>query len=117
MRCHVIPRIPKGVEDGVDLLPFFLVRDKSDDDSTAIVGVALPLHEPGLLQPVEHPGDRPGGQPREIGELTSSHWAGKRENVNDLHIRDGHPDPGRRRSEEGRTKPVELPQLLRKFSE
>ncbi len=88
-----------------------------NDDSAAVVGVALPAHEPGLLQPVEHPGDRPGREPREIGELTSSHWTGALQDINDLHVRDGHPDPSRRRPEEGGAESIELPELLRKLPE
>src|SRR5205085_1983664 len=105
------------IKDVADLMHFVLASFEPDDDPATVVGVALPAYEPGLLQPVEHPGDRPSGEPREIGELTSSRWTGAIQDINDLHVCDGHPDPSRRRSKEGRAKSIELPQLPRKLSE
>src|SRR5215469_15135787 len=98
-------------------MPFVPAWGEPDDDSAAIVGVALPAHKPGLLQPVEHPGDRSGGESCEIGELTSGRWTGALQNIHDLHIRDSHPDSGRRRPEERRSESIELPEFSRQLLE
>ena len=117
VRRHYIPFLPKGSEYGADLMHFVLARFELDDDPAAIVGVAFPSYEPGLLQPVEHPGDCPGRKPCEICELTSSRGTAALQDINDLHVRDGHPDLSRRRPEEGGAESIKLPELARKFPE
>ena len=85
---------------------FGVARFELDDDPAAIIGVAFPSYELGLLQPVEHPGDRPGRKPCEIRELTGSRGAAGLQDINDLHVRDGHPDLSRRRPEKEAPSPL-----------
>src|SRR5947208_13744007 len=101
------------MRNGYNFVHLVRASYEPDDDTATIVVVTLPADEPGLLQPVEHPCDRPGGKSGEIGELTSSRWSCAIQDIHDLHVRDGHPEPSRRRSEKGRGKGSRLPQLPR----
>ena len=96
---------------------FVLASCEPDDYPAAVVGVASPLYKSGLLQPIEYPGECPGGEPHKIGKLASGSFTCTLQEIHDLHVRDGHPDPSRRRPEEGRTQSSALPELMRKFPE
>ncbi len=114
-RRYLIPRLPNGIQDRANLLYFVLARGELDDDFAAIVGVALPVYQPSLLQSGKYPGDRPAGKPCEIGKLTCCHCAAEIQDIHDLDIRDSHPNPGRSCPEEGGAESGEMPKLPRKL--
>ena len=70
-RVQLLPGAPERAEDLGELAR--AVVDHADDHLAAIVRVLLAPDEPGLLQAIEHAGDRAGGQPGELGELAGGH--------------------------------------------
>ena len=116
-RCQLLPCSINGGEHGVNVAHFVLAWGKPDDDSPPVIGVAFAAHEAGLLQAVEHASDRPGGQAGKVGKLTGGHQTGAFQQIDDLQIGDGHPNPRGGGAQEGRAARVKLPEFARKRSE
>ena len=102
-------------EDGVELrraAPEFLVGEGPDDDAAAVRRVAVAAHERGLLETVDHPGDRSGGQAGALGELACGHRPGRGEDPEALEVGAVHPQAlGDRLGEEHELAPEPSPFL------
>ena len=91
-------------------------------DPPAVRRVRHPAHEPGLLEPVHHPGRGAGREGRELAQAAHRHRALGAEEAEDLHVGRGQAHAGRdalavggpagrqvgRRAEDRRTQRVSL---------
>lgn len=82
-------RPPDRFEQRHDLL-FDPLRKRLDNDPPPVAWVLSTAHESGLLQPVDHTGNRPRGKPGPLRQFASGDGPGSHENVPAFVVREVH---------------------------